>query len=596
MESFFLKIATKTFFIQLLLICSLPLHSQTIPIGGQDLIRSQALKNIHYEKQGMGVATVVSATPDSSVVLSLKTLTQPPFIYNLALNFPLKKQKLLKEQVLLLSFQARTVSSSLETGEAKCLWLLRQSDSHKESLERSVSLASDWRTYYFPIQTTQAIKADDLALVIQFGYPPQELLLRDLQLLIYPAETDINSLPKTQISYAGQEPDAPWRKAAKERIEKHRKGDFQLNFMDKKGNPLRKVAVQVKQKKHYFSWGAAVSAQDLINDPKHIEHFRQAFNLAVFENDLKIKRWNKNDNQAVLVTRALQVLEENDIDIKGHVLIWPGFRYLPPIYKRHQDNPKKITKLLNQHLDAVLNTTRNKISRWDVVNEAYTNQDLQRITGSEEILYEGFRKLKQKEPQVLRYTNEYGIISKGGHDSQKQAWYYDFIKRIDQHTGGLVDGIGIQCHIGTDLTPPERVLEILDYYSELDKKIAISELTLEIKDPEIRKQYTLDFITAAFSHPSVFELLFWGYYEPKHEKAAIFSENWELAPMGEAFFSLVHDEWKTNIIAETDSTGSIKGRGFYGLYEYTFVMGNQVVKGEFSVSPGETEIIKIKIP
>ncbi len=44
---------------------------------------------------------------------------------------------------------------------------------------------------------------------------------------------------------------------------------------------------------------------------------------------------------------------------------------------------------------------KGKVSHWDVVNEAYTNQDLQTITGSEEILYDGFRTLKAKTTQCF---------------------------------------------------------------------------------------------------------------------------------------------------------------------------------------------------
>ena len=39
-----------------------------------------------------------------------------------------------------------------------------------------------------------------------------------------------------------------------------------------------------------------------------------------------------------------------------------------------------------------------------------------------------------KTTQVRAFTNEYGIISKGGLDTKKQQWYYDFIKRIDENT------------------------------------------------------------------------------------------------------------------------------------------------------------------
>lgn len=565
-----------------------------LPAGAQDMIHHDRLQNVNYQKGDLGSARVLKAEPEWT--LELKTLTQPSFIYNLSLAIPLKKQPLPKGQVLLLSFEAKTTASSLETGEAKGLWLLRQSDSYKENIENAVSFSSEWKTYYFPLETTQTVSKKALALVIQFGYPPQGVQIRKLKLLAFPKGTLLEALPKTKISYAGQEADATWRTLAEARIKTYRQGQCAIQLADKKDRPLKNTTVQIALKRHHFLWGAAVNAKRIIESPDHVEHLSQAFNLVVFENDLKMKPWAKHPDQTDRVRQALEILREKKLDIKGHVLIWPGYKYLPASFRKARENPEKIEKMLARSIKERLQVTEGRLSHWDVVNEAYTNKDLQAITGSEEILYDGFRVLQKKEPGVLRFTNEYGIISKGGHDIKKQEWYYEFIKRIDKNTGGAVDGIGIQCHIGTDLTSPERVLEILDYYSRLNKKISISEFTMEIKSPDIRKQYTQDFILAAFSHPAVHEFLFWGYYRPDHEKAALFNEDWTLAPMGEVFYELVHNRWNTVITAATNAEGEIVFDGFYGAYEYTFVDGNQLVKGTFEHLPNHTDKINIKYP
>jgi hypothetical protein len=250
---------------------------------------------------------------------------------------------------------------------------------------------------------------------------------------------------------------------------------------------------------------------------------------------------------------------------------------------------------MNQHVDDILRQTDGKINRWDVVNEAYSNRDLQEITGSEQILYKGFQELAKRDSAVGRFTNEFGIISRGGHDSKKQQWYYDYVKRVDKETGGLVDGIGIQCHMGSDLTPPERVLELLDYYGELNKQISISEFTIDLDDPELRFDYTRDFLTIAFSHPAVSEFLFWGYYGGTHPKASIFTSDWKLGDMGLAFQSLVHQQWATQVNGNTDDGGRIQGRGFYGVYEYQYSQNGKAVKGQFNLMPGEAAVLKIVV-
>lgn len=566
------------------------LSAQTKVKEGKNIIAHKKIKNINFQKQ-WGTVTSDKAEKPWETTLTVTTTQQPDFFYKLALKIPLIPTDIKAGEILLLSFQGKTNHSLLETGEARSLWLLNVSDNPKEKIATSVSIASNWQQYHLPIKIEKNISKKQLNLTLQFGYPVQEFLLKNIRFRVFKKDTPLADLPKTEITYQGMEANAVWRKKANERIEKHRKGDFQLCFTEN-GKPVGNRKIQVTLKRHHFSWGAAISARKILQDKKRLDYFSKAFNLAVFENDLKIKFWNKK-NRIEQVLETIQLLEERNIDVKGHVLIWPGFSHLTKDFKKYENNPQKIRDKMDKHVADILQATKGKISRWDVVNEAYTNQDLQTITGSEEILYHGFRELHKIDPNVLRFTNEYGIISKGGLDKKKQQWYYEYLKRLDKNINGLLDGIGIQCHIGSDLTPPKKILEILDYYAQLGKKISISEFTMDIKDYEVRRQYSKDFITAAFSHPSVSEFLFWGYDNP--DKADIFTENWEYGAMGEAYFPLVHDEWKTNIVADTNRKGQLNGRGFYGTYEYTYVSGDKVVKGNFEMLPANKNSKTIEI-
>ena len=487
----------KTYFLCLVscLGLALSLSAQTKVKDGKNIVAHKKVKNIYLQKE-WGVVKSDKAEKTYETTLTVTTTQQPDFIYKLALKIPLIPTDIKAGEILLLSFQGKTNHALLETGEARTLWLLNVSDNPREKIPTSVSIASDWQQYHLPIEINQNIPKKHLNLALQFGYPPQEFLLKNIRLRIFKKGTLLSDLPTTKIKYVGMEDDAAWRKAARERIEQHRKGDFKLCFK-KKGKALANHKVQIELKRHHFSWGAAISARKILKDKKRLDYFSKAFNLAVFENDLKIKFWNKKNRKAQ-VLETIGLLEEKGINVKGHVLIWPGFRHLTKTFKENENNPEKIRKMMDNHVADILKFTKGKISRWDVVNETYTNQDLQRITGSEEILYHGFRALHKREPNVQRFTNEYGIISKGGLDKKKQQWYYDYLKRLDKNTNGLLDGIGIQCHMGSDLTPPKKMLEILDFYATLGKKISISEFTMDIKDDEVRRQYSKDFITAGF--------------------------------------------------------------------------------------------------
>ena len=552
----------------LLSLFAIPLFLTAQQPVGDDLIEARHLEAILNDSQQ----------------LVLHTPTQPDHIFNLSETMPLRTRDIAEGRWLLLSFRARTDSSSLETGEAKLQWVLRQSDRHQETLARTLSVGNEWRTYHFPLRTTRSIHARDLQLNVNYGYPPQRVVLSDVALTLYPESVEESELPRTRISYPGREQDAAWRAAAADRIERHRKGDFTLAVRDGDGNPLPDAEVNVSLERHHFGWGAAVRARELLRYPEHLDRVADAFNLVVFENDLKIKHWNKEGN-AERTLKAIDLVKDRDLEVKGHVLIWPGFNHLPPEFRKMEGRPEAVRSAMDGHVRDILAVFGDRVDRWDVVNETYTNRDLQRITGSEAVIEHGFTYLREHFPQARRFTNEYGIISRGGHNGKKQHWYRDFVVRIDSATGGLVDGIGLQSHMGSDLTPPERVIELLDFYAATGKTISISEFTLDIDDDPLREDYTRDYLTAAFSHPAVSEFLFWGYYAPTHPKASIFQADWTPGPMGRAYFDLVHDTWTTELQLTTDDRGEVRGRGFYGRYTYTVDHKGQQYSGTFSVLP-----------
>jgi len=582
----------KKIFLLFTLTFTLVAFSQKSDLKGKNLINYKRLKYIKTNAK-FGKVTLVKPYQKDNPQFSIETLTQPQFIYKSATAIPINKQNASKGTVFLLTFSAKTTKSSLETGEAKVNLLFKQSTSYKNNIVSTQSLSSNWKTYYVPFQSDINIDKKDLAIVMHYGFKPQAFLIKDLSFQVFPEGTKLSSLPKTKIVYRGMEEDAKWRKDALKRIEAIRKGNIQVQFT-KNGKPLANKSLQIKLKKHFFPFGTAISAKEITQKPEDYKNFKKAFNHVVLANDLKIKSWQWEKKRPTTL-KALEMLSNDGYKVKGHVLIWPGFNYLTQEIKDNKDNPTKVKEIINNHLNIILDVTKGKISHWDVVNEAYTNKDLQKITGSEEILYNGFRVLKQKQPNVKAFTNEYGIISKGGLDTKKQEWYYNFVKRIDVATNGKIDGIGIQSHIGSDLTPPEKVLELLGYYATLGKQISISEFTMDIQDPMIREQYTKDFMIAALSHPSVSEFLFWGYVKDERKKVDIFNKDGSLGAMGKAYFSLVHDAWKTNLVGKTNAEGFVNGRGFFGTYEYTFVENGKVINGTFKLNPRQRGFIKINI-
>lgn len=560
---------------------------------GEKVVNQKALTNVRLTKD---IGSFETTIQNGQTIHKVTTISKPDGVFNLSVKIPLKTKNIKAGQPLLIVFKAKSIEASLETNESKVNFLFRQTESAapKDVASKSVSLSANWQDYFIPFKAPHSENLESTTFALQFGYTPQIFEIKDIELYVFTETTDFSKLPFTKITYAGMEENAQWRIEAEENIEKYRKGNFSL-FFYKDGKPLSNSQVEIKQTKHHFRFGTAVSTDEINSNENYFATVKKLFNIVVFENDLKAKRW-KNKEKIPATIAAIDKLNASNIKVKGHVLLWPGFNYLPDVYKQNKDNPKKIEKLICDHYKSILVETKGKISHWDVLNEAYTNKDIPEIFGSNDVFFDAFKKAKELDPNAKRFINEYGIISGGGINTKKQDWYYNFIKEIDKKTNGAIDGLGMQSHIGTDVTPPVKVIEILNRFATLNKEISISEFTLDIMDDEeLRAKYTRDYMIAAFSNPAVKEFLFWGFYTPIHPKAALVDENYQLTKMGQVYYDLVFNKWMTKSAKTTNEIGLFFDKGYYGTYEFIIKIEGKTFNGTFEVLPNETNKLKINL-
>ncbi|HRD82013.1 MAG TPA: hypothetical protein PLL53_14745, partial [Saprospiraceae bacterium] len=235
-------------------------YAQPIPEGGINLLDESKMANFGFQKDSLGFMRRIK---DAEVqTWAVETTRQPDFIYHLSARIPLLRQPVEKGSSLLLSFEAKTEFAGLETGEARVQWVFGFSDNVKDRAEKTISVASEWKQYYVRVAVPGKLAPDALFLAVQFGYPPQRWLMRNLKIVAFPASVPIETLPRTRITYAGMEQDAPWRKAAQERIRQHRMGDLRVQFFYK-NQPLENQQVQIQLSRHHFGWGAAFKAKDM---------------------------------------------------------------------------------------------------------------------------------------------------------------------------------------------------------------------------------------------------------------------------------------------------------------------------------------------
>jgi len=499
--------------------------------------------------------------------------------------------------VLYAEFWMRSVSGGAESAEAHTIFVFeKNSDPWTKSIETDLTAGRDWKKFTLPFAAVLPTPEKGAQFCFRMGFAAQSFELGGFQLLTYGTKAKMKDFPQMKVTYPGREKDAAWRKAALERIEKIRKGDLSVHVVSKDGRPVPGAKVRMEMVRHRFAWGSAVVGQRLSDNGPDADRYKEEvpkwFNQVVFENDLKWPFWESGLQSTdggwnnKWVDQSFAYLERNHLSVRGHNLVWPSWRNLPGRLKAFEKDPNKLREEVRQHIFKEAGLYKGRLADWDVVNEPYTEHDLIDILGPD-FLTDCFKWAREADPTAKLYLNEYGIFSGGGADKAHQDGVYGILSDLKKK-GAPVDGLGIQSHLGGTLTPPERLVAILDRFAALGVDIKITELDFEIPDPQVEYEYFKDYLTAVYSHPSVKGILMWGFWDGAHwhNKAPLLSANWDLKPAGRAYSELVKGEWWSRGAGKTGADGAFTFKGTIGDYSLEASGRGGKAAAEVSILPG----------
>lgn len=522
----------------------------------------------------MEVVTVADAPKGAfTTALQAETRVKPETTWSFEAQIPWPGE-VKKGDVIWMSFWARALRTSTEqqVGNAEMLLDLNHPPFWPKACQFETTFGREWKPFAFAYVAGKAYAAGELRLVWRCGYPPQTIQIAGVRAINYGSSVAVRDLPRSKNYYLGMEPDAPWRKAAAERIEKYRKGDLSLAVTDAKGKPLPGAEVAVKQIRHAFGFGSCVTARLLTEQSPAAERYRdvirKSYSKVVFENDLKWGMWENPRNQENTLA-ALRWLQDEHIAVRGHTLVWPSWKNAPRDLPALKDQPEKLRERIENHIRQEAGATRGLLTEWDVVNEPYGNHDFLDVLG-QQALVEWFRLARETDPKPVLYLNDYAALMPGGPDTAHKRHFEKTLRYcLDQKAP--IGGLGIQAHFGALVTPPEQIVAELDKWATLGLDIQITEFDFSSDDEAFQAQFTRDFMTAVFSHPSVSALLTWGFWEKSIwiPRCAMYRADWSLKPNGEAWNDLVLKQWRTKTTGKTGADGRLALRGFLGDYEIT---------------------------
>jgi endo-1,4-beta-xylanase len=475
-----------------------------------------------------------------------------------------------------------------------------RTDWQDRAFEMSFTCREEWERQYVGGVAKKDYAPGEASLLFFCGFRPQKILLAEIQFINYEKRVDVDDLPVMPLSYEGMDPDATWRKEALARIERHRKSYIDVVVTDRNGNPVPNADVSVTMTKNAFGFGGTYQTglyrpdrAGQVDIDTYNEKFRLHFNKAVLPNAMKWKQyptWGKE-----WAPTSMKWLDDNGIPVRGHVLVWPGWKYLPPHLELHKDNPAKLNELTDAHLEEMLTTWRGRFVEWDVVNEIYMQHDMLDVIGYNAVV-KWFKRARELDPTTkLTYNDANTLVN---NQPAHQDHYYETIEWLLRE-GAPVDVMGFQAHIHS-LIPPEVTYKRIKRFAQLGPEIIITEFDVQtpgISD-ELAGRYARDFMISIFSHPKTTGIMTWLGGNPlrrikgygKAPATAFYDENWQLTPIGKAWLDLKTNDWHTDVTGTTNKKGRFSTRGCHGNYEITVKHKNGTSVKTASVGRNDTTV------
>ncbi len=470
----------------------------------------------------------------------------------------------------------------------------------------SISFSSDWAQYFVPFEATQAYAAGELTFGFHLAAQVQEISIGGFTALNY-GSIDIDQLPSTIAPerYGGFEADAAWRFPAQERIDSLRKSRLEVSIVDGSGNPISDAQVQIKMRRHAFGFGSAVvtgrfpgnrnANETYVDRIFDLDGAGHGFNEVVTENALKWDGWEEEWIGTPEETlSAIRMLSDSGLTVRGHTLVWPGWSHLPSDMESNQTDLEYMRGRMSERIMSMLTHPELSeiITEWDVLNEITQVRDLEKafdvdqtLESGREIYQEILAQVNEVQPEFTHYINDYVVLSGGGSGQSVVDRYTSYLDEIEA-SGVRFDGIGFQCHIGTQPTSILKVEEVLDeFFLRYGKRMKITEYDINPSvDEETQARYLDDFLTMVFSHPGVDAFIMWGFWDGNHWKqnAPIFNLDWSVKPSGQVFFDKVFGEWWTDSSFVSSDVEMVQIPVFNGEHEIIVSYNGEVDRRVFS--------------
>ena len=492
-----------------------------------------------------------------------------------------------------LTFYARAVPGTAKDEQGRFYFAVKQ---EKETNGTSISaqgsgkVGTKWQQFLVPF----AARSDDKPrLEIYCNFRQQTLEFGGLAWLHFGSSLTVDRLPATKVdlNYRGRKANAAWRVAAQKRIEQIRKGDLQILVVDAKGKPVPNAKISATMVRHAFPFGSHVpthnfpatdgggyTGPDFISRSLDDGPLGQQYRAKVAENFNIVtmgfgwRYWADEARFRPAVLKAMDGWNRAGLLVKNHCILYPRENLVPDeILKMSAPDARKA---LFDYVDAMVPATKNRVSRWDVLNEPFGSLVCSAKFGDDrdayyQLLADLYKEVKRLDPKSKLFLNDAGQDTSAEQRDKFRSFANELLRR-----GAPIDGFGVQAHVSV-MAPPEEVLKNFDELSKNGQQIGVSEFDVKIGDkttPETQAygaDVMRDYLTLAFSHPKVEHFILWGFWQGDHwlGNAPIYNLDWTLKPSGQVWRKLIYGDWWTRANGVSNARGAFTTRAFFGDYD-----------------------------
>jgi GH35 family endo-1,4-beta-xylanase len=472
---------------------------------------------------------------DGSTGVKIQVNNRTDKVWGLGMRFKWDEIAYNDTDAFLLVFYAKCLQTEDESGEGKIVVQATEpyisGPRNGPLVMKSISVGRDWKLYAIPFPTSK--KGNGLKLELLLGNTkPQTLMIKNCEIAYYGQKYTLAQLPKSSTKYLGMELDAAWRQEAIERIEAHRKENFAISLLSADGQPIKGAQVQAKLAKHDFGFGAAVNVKMLFDKSKYSEEVSkkyesvilESFNKITFENALK---WKLYEYFKEYVPDAMDWAKKNNLPIRGHTLIWPGWNKSPKHLKELSKDKKAFKEAIMERVRDFSGRWTDQVVEWDVLNEPFSSNDFMKVLGKD-IVLDIFNESERVNPDVIKYINDYAILA--GNHVEHQKDYLEWVQYLHDNNAPI-DAIGFQGHFRSPVTPVE-LLQRIGKYEKFGYDMQITEYDFDESDEVLQARFTRDLMTVVFSHPQMVGIVCWT-LTPKADRLnhSMFREDFTPKPM-----------------------------------------------------------------